>query len=170
MQSFKRGYVAKAKLPKTLHTSETPEPGFAMHGEHFVILLHDDTNPDIDSRSALVMPITSARAEVKKAARQNRQMLLAYVPIDQARHPFLEDDSYVSTGQVMPINRAWLDQYVGEVHTDTMEEIDLQAIQNLGLMSMALKLGEELYKGKLEKASDKVADEQLNRSSKADLS
>lgn len=94
---FERGFVFEGNIPKSIHTSLTPEPGFFLHGQHKLITLHDSDFPDIDKRMALVVPITSAKSEVQKAQREKRNILASYVPIGSKEHPFLDHDSYVST-------------------------------------------------------------------------
>ncbi|MEK5061109.1 hypothetical protein BK126_26720 [Paenibacillus sp. FSL H7-0326] len=157
MEFFKRGYVAKAHIPESIHTSTTPKPGFFLFGVHYVIVLHDHDAADIKKDMALVLPITSAKAEVEKAQKEGRSILPSYIPINKSDHEFLDRDSYVSTAQMMPINRKWLDQYVGQINPAHMSLIDIQVINNLGLMEMAIQMGQALYQDQLEQMSRQVA-------------
>lgn len=78
---------------------------------------------------------------VRKAQKQKRSIL----------------PSYVSTAQIMPINRQWLDQYVGEVTSQLMEDIDFQVINNIGLMEMVTKIADSLYHEQLDRFRQEIA-------------
>lgn len=157
MDFFKRGYVTWTSIPESIHTSETPEPGFFLKGKHLAIVLHDHDSLDIRKDLALVIPITSAKAEVTRAQKEGRAILPSYVPILKADHPFLDNDSYVSTSQPMPVNRLWMDQFLGEVNPGLMELIDFQVIQNIGLMEMVMKMAQSLYQEQLEQMAQEAA-------------
>ncbi|WP_411345358.1 type II toxin-antitoxin system PemK/MazF family toxin [Paenibacillus sp. WLX1005] len=131
--NFQRGWVIKAHFPETKESIDTPKPSFIMKGLHFAIVLHDHDFEDVDSRSVLVVPITTAKAEANRAQKENRSVMGSLVRITQEKHPFLDHDSYVSTGQVVTLNREWLDSYKGEMDPDTMLQVDLQLIQTLNL-------------------------------------
>ncbi|MFB8378097.1 type II toxin-antitoxin system PemK/MazF family toxin [Paenibacillus taichungensis] len=161
MENFKRGYVSWAEVPKSQHTVSTPEPGFILHGRHMVVTLHDQGHPDLKPGSVLVLPITSATAEVNKALKEGRNIRPSYVPISKKDHPFLEQDSYISTGQIMPLNEEWLDQYIGNLSNGCMEDVDLQVVTNLGLMDYIMKLSTSIY-GDLIAQSEAAAASQLN--------
>lgn len=156
MDFFKRGYVAWTNIPEPIHTSDTPKPGFFLYGRHMAIVLHDHDAPDIKENMALVVPITSATAEVNKAQKKGRAILPSYVPILKSEHDFLDCDSYISTAQIMPVNRKWMDQYIGSVDPGLMELVDLQVIQNIGLMDMVMKMAQSLYHTQLETAAGTV--------------
>ncbi|MEK4983631.1 type II toxin-antitoxin system PemK/MazF family toxin [Bacillus sp. FSL K6-6540] len=161
MEFFERGYVCWTNIPESNHTYDTPKPGFFLHGRHMCIVLHDHDLPDIRNDLALVVPITSAKAEVKKALKENRSILPSYVPIVKTEYGFLEEDSYVSTAQIMPVNRNWMDQYIDKVEPEFMELVDLQIIQNIGLMSMVAKMAQSLYQDKLVEVEAAVTKEAL---------
>jgi hypothetical protein len=91
-----------------------------LHGEHKLIVLHDSDFTDINPNVALVVPITTAEAEKKKALKEGRPIFASYVPLLQADYPFLDHDSYVSTGQVCPVNRKWLESYVDFISPEKM--------------------------------------------------
>jgi mRNA-degrading endonuclease toxin of MazEF toxin-antitoxin module len=161
MENFKRGYVSWAEVPKSQHTVSTPEPGFVLHGRHMVVTLHDQGHPDLKPGSVIVVPITSATAEVKKALKENRNIIPSYVQISKNEHPFLDQDSYISTGQIMALNQEWLDQYIGSLSNGCMEEVDLQVVSNLGLMDLVVKLSESIYGDRIAQ-SEAAAASQLN--------
>lgn len=157
MDFFKRGYVTWTSIPESIHTADTPKPGFFLSGRHMAIVLHDHDSREIRKDMALVLPITTAKSEVAKAQKEGRDILPSYVPILKADHPFLEHDCYVSTAQLMPINRKWMDQYIGEINQEHMELIDVQVIQNIGLMEMVVKMAHSLYQEQLEQMTREAA-------------
>ena len=53
---------------------------------------------------------------------------------------FLEKKSYISTSQIMPINREWLTDPVGKLEEMKLWELSFQLIYNLGLMSIVEEL------------------------------
>jgi hypothetical protein len=92
---FKRGYIFTGHIPEPNLTSFTPPPSFILYGQHDLIVLHDHDFADINPQLALVVPITSAKAEKKLAHKEGRSVLMSYVPLLKADYPFLEHDSYV---------------------------------------------------------------------------
>lgn len=142
---FERGFVFKGNIPEPKLTSLTPPPSFILYGEHRLIVLHSSDFPDIDPRMALVIPITSAKAEKKRAQKEGRFIRASYVPIPKDGHPFLEHDSYASTAQICPVNREWLNQYVGTIRPELMNQIDMQVILNIGAMNTVVQLAQKLY-------------------------
>lgn len=144
---FKRGYIIKGYIPKqdVREGTDTPPPSFILHGEHKFIVLHDSDFADINPNVALVVPITTADAEKRKAVKEGRTILASYVPLLKEDYPFLDHDSYVSTGQVCPVNRKWLESYVDLIRPEKMAEIDIQVIQNIGLMETVTQMAEHIY-------------------------
>ncbi|MGG6311908.1 hypothetical protein [Paenibacillus macerans] len=129
MDFFKRGYVSWTSIPETIHTADTPKPGFFLSGKHMSIVLHDQDSPDIRKDIALIVPITSAKYEWKKLKGKGD----------------------------MPVNRNWMDQYLGELNPGLMELVDFQVIQNIGLMEMVMKMAHSLYQEQLEKMDQAAA-------------
>lgn len=98
-------------------------------------MLHDSNDPDIPSRVVVAAPITTARSF------QGRTIPDSFVPIDKQRHKFLAYDSYISTHQVMPLNREWLnDTPAGRLRPAKMVSLDLQLVGTLGLQKVVQKL------------------------------
>ncbi|WP_027093370.1 type II toxin-antitoxin system PemK/MazF family toxin [Cohnella thermotolerans] len=122
-----------------------------------MIVLHDSDAVELDRRLALVVPITSATAERKRAFKEGRPILESYVPLSPEDYPFLQHESYVSTAQICPINRKWLVSYIDKIQPAKMEEIDLHVIRNIGLMNTVVKLAERLYRDQLFKADAETA-------------
>jgi len=144
---FKRGFIIKGAIPPqdARPNTPTPPPSFVLHGEHYLVMLHDSDNADVDPRTVLVVPITSAEGEQRRAHREGRSIFSSYIPLAAADYPFLDHDSYVSTSQIMPINRNWLINYVDQIHEDKMAEIDLQVVHNVGLMETVSQMAEQIY-------------------------
>jgi hypothetical protein len=144
---FERGFVIKGYIPKqeVKVGGNTPPPSFILQGQHNLIVLHDSDFADINPKSALVVPITTAQAEKDRAAKEGRSIIFSYVPLLKADYPFLDHDSYVSTGQVCPVNRDWLESYVDLIKPEKMTEIDIQVIQNVGLMGTVTQMAEHIY-------------------------
>lgn len=149
MRYFKREFVFVGYIPKQVFAVQTPPPSFVLHGEHMLIVLHDSDIIGLDNRLALVVPITSAKAERKRAFKEGRSILESYVPLSPEDYPFLNHESYASTGQICPINREWLDAYIDNIQPAKMEEIDLQVIRNIGLMSTIGKLAAKCYRDQM---------------------
>ena len=165
MTEFFRGQVFNGNIPEFKYNENiTPRPGFVLQGKHRLIMLHDHDFSGIDIRQALVVPITSAKAEVGRAQREGRSVIASYVEIDKLRHPFLDDDSYISVGQIMPINRKWLieEQPIGEVESDKMAEVDFVMIRTYGLHEtvmayVAERIKEELGRMWIDTSEEEVA-------------
>ena len=121
----------------------------------------------------MVIPITSAKAEVQKAQREGRAVRSAYVEIEKADHPFLDHDSFASTEQMIAINREWsLPDKVGTITEEKMMEIDFQMIRTNGLQRAVQNIAEAFYeaKWKLKKSphgagSEEVIKKPKNRTS-----
>lgn len=134
MLKFKRGQVFEGNIPESIHTQITPKPGFFLHGKHKLVVLHDHDTQFIDPRIVMVVPITSAKAEVAKAQKERRDIYPSYVPIGKDDHSFLDNDSYLSTVQIMPINRQWLhSDSIGTVEEAKLWEMSFHMVVNLGL-------------------------------------
>ena len=133
LSNFKRGWVIKAHFPETKESSTTPHPSFIMKGLHFAVVLHDHDFAEVDPRTVLVVPITTAKAEADRAQKEKRSVIGSLVKITRDKHPFLDHDSYVSTGQVVTINRQWLESYKGDMDPDVMLLVDMQLIRTLNL-------------------------------------
>lgn len=147
---FKRGQVFEGNIPELIHTEVTPPPGFILYGKHKLVVLHNSDSQNIDSRVVIVAPITSAKAEVRRAQREGRHILASYVPLSAADHPFLDHDSYISTAQVMPINREWLHaDPVGKIDDVKLWEIGYLLVSNLELFDvvedLALQKVQSMY-------------------------
>jgi hypothetical protein len=139
--TFTRGSVIEGNIPESIHTDITPKPGFFLHGKHKLIMLHDSDLDTIDPRIALVVPITSAKAEVTRAQREGRDVIASYVQIGQADHPFLDYDCYISTSQIMPINRKWLHtEIIGSVEESKLLEMSYYMVLNFGLQQVVQDL------------------------------
>lgn len=149
---FERGYIIKGYIPAqdVRKGTDTPPPSFILQGQHSLIVLHDSDFADINPKMALVVPITSATAEKQKAEREGRTILPSYIPLLKADYPFLEHDSYVSTAQVCPVNREWLESYIDVIQPAKMFEIDIQVIQNVGIMETVTRMAEHIYNVRLE--------------------
>lgn len=160
MHTFQRGYIIHAHVPKAIHTADTPPPSFFLYGEHDFIMLHDSDFEDIDPRMALAVPITSATAEVKKAIKENRDLLASYIFLNQEEYSFLDHDSYISTSQIMPINRSWLVDFKDQVSESDMAKLDLQVIVNLGLMETVMGIAQKLYEGRLNRQVAATSEEE----------
>lgn len=145
---FKRGQVFEGNIPESIHTDVTPRPGFFLTGKHKLVMLHDWDAPGIDSRIAIVAPITSAKAEVNRAQREGRNILESYVPLLASEHHFLKHDSYISTSQIMPVNREWLySDPIGSLEKVKVWELSYILISNLGLFEVVQDLAfQELTK------------------------
>ncbi|MBV6717282.1 hypothetical protein [Paenibacillus chitinolyticus] len=97
-------------------------------------MVHDHDTPDLGDHTAVVIPITSATAEVNRARRQNRDIKSSYVPLERENYFWLDHDSYASIGQTFPASRKWFDEKpIGEILPEKMLEIDFQFIRTFGL-------------------------------------
>lgn len=90
------------------------------------------------------MPITSAKAEVERALREKRSVRDTYVKLDCDQLDFLKNDSYVSTEQIISINREWLhEDPIGHLPNDVLLQIDFQLIRTMGLQKAVQTIIEE---------------------------
>ncbi|MFB4324602.1 type II toxin-antitoxin system PemK/MazF family toxin [Priestia sp. BR_2] len=150
--SFVRGEVYNGNIPEfNFVDGITPEPGYVLKGQHMMIVIHNHDSKIHHSRSVMVIPITSAKAEVQKAQREGRAVRSAYVEIEKADHPFLDHDSFASTEQMIAINREWLlPDKVGTITEEKMMEIDFQMIRTNGLQRAVQNIAEAFYEAKME--------------------
>ena len=75
MKNFRRGHIFDGVIPRQTLTDQTPPPSFVLYGNQRLIVLHDSDFKGIDGRMALVVPITSAKAEKAKAVKEGRSIL-----------------------------------------------------------------------------------------------
>lgn len=138
-RDFERGQVFYASLPDVVFNKRIVPPSFTIKGRHMVVALHDSKDRQYDPRQVLVAPITAA-----EAARSMGRILPSHVPINQGDYDFIKKDCYVSTHQVMPINREWLDlRPEGKFDNDLMWGIDLGLIHAGGLMKTVMDYARE---------------------------
>lgn len=139
MPSFQRGDVFNAyvpKIPSSQFPQQSPPPSYILEGLHKFVVLHDSNDREMPSKSVVAVPITSIKTSVARD-----QIRPSYVPLDKARHSFLDHDSYISTHQPMPLSRNWLSEKpLGKIDPVKMTEVDLQMIRTTGLESTVQQL------------------------------
>lgn len=144
LRMFKRGQVFKGYIPEFKDDPRAPKPGFILYGEHRFITLHDDDEAQISKSIVLVVPITTARAEVAKAHKEQRNILESFVFLQKRLYHFLDHDSYASTAQTFPASRKWLDEMpIGQIDDQKMREIDFQMIRTYGLLNAVRSIAEQ---------------------------
>lgn len=141
-KEFLRGHVFYAQLPRQEFDNGSFPPSYTIQGEHMVVVLHNSTSNEFDEMQVLVAPITSAKAAVDNNKIQPTHVQL--LPTDGAG---VKRECYISTHQIMPINREWLDNKKGKLKDIKMLEVDL-AIAISG--SLNLIINEERDKRLLE--------------------
>ncbi|MFS0841297.1 hypothetical protein [Paenibacillus sp. 1P03SA] len=97
-------------------------------------MVHDHDSPDLGNHTAVVIPITTAKAEVDKARKENRDIKASFVPLERENYFWLDHDSYASIGQTFPASRKWFDEKpIGSILPEKLLEIDFQFIRTYGL-------------------------------------
>ncbi len=134
MPGFKRGQVFKSIMPETKFTKRITPPTPLIGGERFVVVLHDSDSLHYNDRQVLVVPIVSQKEIIDKG----NHILLTHIPINKTDYAFIEEDSFVCTHQVMPINRDWLcENFVQDIsETELIYKIDLGIINAAGLIDL----------------------------------
>lgn len=158
-QQFLRRDVLRIHVPEYAFDEIAGPPGFAMFGTHYFIMLHDHNSMDVPSRSAVVCPITSAKAEVNRAVREGRSITPCYVPINNKDHPFLHNDtSYAATHQIISVNREWITSHdlEGTIQPDKMFEIDFGIIRTEGLIDTVNKIALTIVEQKARLLQDPI--------------
>ncbi|MEB8637788.1 PemK-like protein [Bacillus cereus] len=144
LKIFKRGQVFKGYIPEFKDDPRAPKPGFILYGEHRFIVLHDDDEAHISKNIVLVVPITTATAEVTKAFKEKRNILESYVLLQKSHYHFLDHDSYASTAQTFPASRKWIEETaIGQIDEKKLREIDFQMIRTYGLMNAVKSIAEQ---------------------------
>ena len=96
--------------------------------------MHDADNVNYDSRQVLIAPIFNEL----ELLNSGDSLLISHIPIKASDYGFLGEDSYISTHQIMPINRSWLrTPSTGEINDlDLIYRMDLGIIHAAGLMGV----------------------------------
>ena len=119
-RSFKRGDVFYSRMPKQIFDENVQPPAYTLFGEHMVVVLYDSDDKNFDLSQVLIVPITSATATVRSG-----NLLPTHIELLPVEFSFIKKQSYVSTHQIMPINREWLDLSSKGDISAKMLEIDL---------------------------------------------
>jgi hypothetical protein len=145
MGNFIRGQVFNANLPETKFTRKINPPSPIPNGERYVVVLHDANNTNYDPRQVLIAPIFKE----SEIAISSVPLLISHIQMKVSEYDFLGEDSYISTHQIMPINRGWFNVHpVGKI-----EDIDLIYRMDLGIIHAAGLMGiiHEIIKDEAEK-------------------
>lgn len=137
-RNFKRGDVFYSQLPEQIYSYGTFAPSFTIQGEHMVVVLHNSDDINFDQSQVLVTPITSASAAVREG-----KLLATHLELLPEDFSFLKSKSFVSTHQIMPINREWLDRFSKGDITPKMIEVDLRIVLACDILISVNKLVSE---------------------------
>ncbi|EJW13784.1 PemK-like protein [Paenibacillus alvei] len=154
--NFKRGQVYEGNFPELkYHDVLTPRPGYVLHGKHKFVMLQSHDYQGVNPHSVLVLPITSAKAEVAKAHKEGRSVRASYVLLLKEDYPFLDHDSYVSTDQPVAMNRKWFyPDLVGELKEEKMFEVDFAYMYSCNLQDAVMEYATNYYLERLKAESE----------------
>lgn len=153
VRNFKRGDVFYSQMPQQIFNLKTQPPSYTLNDEHMVVVLHDSNDVNYDPSQVLIVPITSASSAVK-----NDKLLPTHISVSPENFSFIKKESYISTHQIMPINREWLDKRTkGSVGNSKMLEIDLGIVLASDLNNSIHELIELKINELTEKALNKLS-------------
>ena len=123
------------------------------------VVLHDSDDVNYDVSQVLITPITSAKAAVRDG-----KLLVTHVELLPSEYAFIKNKSFVSTHQIMPINREWLDKNSkGEIISSKLLEIDLGILLASDLSTSVNEIVTERISELREEALKKIEESNIEK-------
>jgi len=148
MVNYERCDIFIANLPETKFEGRISFPSPIAQGLRHVVVLHNPNELVHDSRMVLIAPIIL----FSELETSGSPLLASHIPIETKDFPFLTEDAFISTHQLMSINRDWLNPTkCGKITSlDHVYRMDLSIIQVAGLIEHLQREIIEIAKEKLQ--------------------